>query len=336
VNVPDPNEPARKEHVRVQVLREDAIRARVGLDAEGLEAVREALRRLSAGDAVQPPVMRIDVPEHHGEVDVKGAYIRGLDSFAVKMSSGFFDNPRRGLPTSSGLMVLLDAETGVPRAVLLDNGYLTDVRTALAGAVAADALARVAIDTVAVLGAGAQARWQLRALTLVRSPRRVLVWARRRAEAERLAGEMRASLGIPVEAVEEAERAVAESDLVVTTTPATEPILEAAWLHPGVHVTAMGSDSEHKQELEPAVLGRANVVVSDRRSQGLAIGELRAARAAGVDVSEARVAELGEVLAGTREGRTSDEQITVCDLTGTGVQDTAIARLTVARAGRRA
>jgi len=129
---------------------------------------------------------------------------------------------------------------------------------------------------------------------------------------------------------------VAGSDLVLTTTPATEPILEAEWLQPGVHVTAMGSDSEHKQELEPAVLARADVVVSDRRSQGLAIGELRAARAAGVDVSEARVAELGEVLAGTREGRTSDEQITVCDLTGTGVQDTAIARLAYARANRRA
>ncbi|MEJ2356713.1 MAG: ornithine cyclodeaminase family protein, partial [Deinococcales bacterium] len=152
------------------------------------------------------------------------------------------------------------------------------------------------------------------------------------AEAERLAREMSASLGIPVEAVEEAERAVAESDLVVTATPATEPILEAAWLRPGVHVTAMGSDSEHKQELEPAVLRRADVVVSDRRSQGLAIGELRSAREAGVDVSEERVAELGEVLAGTRPGRTSEDQITVCDLTGTGVQDTAIARLAAARA----
>ncbi|MEJ2289183.1 MAG: ornithine cyclodeaminase family protein, partial [Deinococcales bacterium] len=126
--------------------------------------------------------------------------------------------------------------------------------------------------------------------------------------------------------------AVSESDLVVTTTPATQPIVRAGWLHPGLHVTAMGSDAEHKQELEPAVLRRADVVVSDRRSQGLAIGELRSAREAGVDVSEERVAELGEVLAGTRPGRTSEDQITVCDLTGTGVQDTAIARLAAARA----
>ncbi len=323
------------ERADVRILREDELRTLVDLDGEGLDAVREALRGLSDGRAVQPPVMRIDVPEHHGEVDVKGAYIRGLDSFAVKLSSGFFDNPRRGLPTASGLMVLIDAETGVPRAILLDNGYLTDVRTALAGAVAADALARAALDTVAVLGAGAQARWQLRALALVRWPRRALVWARRRAEADRLAEEMTGRLGLPVEAVDEAEQAVAESDLVVTTTPATAPIVRAAWLHPGLHITAMGSDAEHKQELEPAVLRRADVLVSDRRSQGLAIGELRSAREAGVDVGEERVAELGEVLAGTRPGRTSDGQVTVCDLTGTGVQDTAIARLAAARAGAR-
>jgi ornithine cyclodeaminase len=316
----------------VAVLHEERIRELVSLDADGLEAIREAFRRLSAGDAVQPPVMRIDVPEHHGEVDVKGAYIRGLDSFAVKLSSGFFDNPRRGLPTASGLMVLIDAETGVPRSVLLDNGYLTDVRTALAGAVASDTLARPDVDTVAVLGAGSQARWQLRALRLVRWPRRGLVWARRPAEARRCAGEMAALLGMDVEAVTDAEEAVARSDVVVTTTPASAPILQAEWLHAGLHVTAMGSDAEHKQELAPAVLARADVVVTDRREQALAIGELRAAREAGVDVGEGRVAELGEVLAGTRPGRTSSDQISVCDLSGTGVQDTAIARLAAARA----
>lgn len=319
----------------VVILREDAIRDLVGLDAEGLDAVREAFLRLSAGDAVQPPVMRIDVPEHHGEVDVKGAYVRGLDSFAVKLSSGFFDNPKRGMPTASGLMVLLDAETGVPRSVLLDNGYLTDVRTALAGAVATDALARAEVDTVTVLGAGSQARWQLRAMMLVRWPRRALVWARRTEEARRCAEEMSERLGIDVEAAPSAEEAVGRADVVVTTTPAAEPILRAEWLHAGLHVTAMGSDAEHKQELEPGVLRRADVLVSDRREQGRLIGELRASEAAGVDVSDARVAELGEVLAGSRPGRTGSDQITVCDLTGTGVQDTAIARLAAARAAER-
>lgn len=317
-----------------RILTEGELRALVGLDAEGLDAIRDAFRRLSAGEAVQPPVMRIDVPEHHGEVDVKGAYVRGLDSFAVKLSTGFFDNPRRGLPTGGGLMVLLDAATGRPRAVLLDNGYLTDVRTALAGAVAADTLARTDVDTVAVLGAGSQARWQLRALTLVRWPRRALVWARRPAEARRCAQDLAAELDLDVRPIESVERAVVESDVVVTTTPASTPLVRAAWLHPGLHLTAMGSDAEHKQELEPDVLRRADVVVCDRRAQGRLLGELRAAGEAGVDVGDERVAELGEVLAGERDGRTTEDQITVCDLTGTGVQDTAIARLAAARAVR--
>ncbi len=315
----------------VRVVRADEVRRAVELDPEALEAVRDAFVRLSAGDAVQPPVLRIDVPEHRGEIDVKGAYLRGLDSFAVKLSSGFFGNPERGLPTASGLMVVIDAATGFARAVLLDEGYLTDVRTALAGAIAADLLAKREVDTVAVLGAGGQARWQLRALLRVRRPRRVVVWARRDEAAQRYASEMSAALGLPVTVVADAEAAVRGSDVVITTTPATRPIVRASWLHPGLHVTAMGADAEHKQELEPEVLARADVLVCDSRPQARRIGELRGASQAAVEVGDARVAELGEVLAGIRPGRTSAQQISVCDLTGTGVQDTAIARLAESR-----
>lgn len=315
----------------VRVVRADEVRRAVELDPEALEAVRDAFVRLSAGDAVQPPVLRIDVPEHRGEIDVKGAYLRGLDSFAVKLSSGFFGNPERGLPTASGLMVVIDAATGFVRAVLLDEGYLTDVRTALAGAIAADLLAKREVDTVAVLGAGGQARWQLRALLRVRRPRRVVVWARRDEAAQRYASEMSAALGLPVTVVADAEAAVRGSDVVITTTPATRPIVRASWLHPGLHVTAMGADAEHKQELEPEVLERADVLVCDSRPQARRIGELRGASQAAVEVGDARVAELGEVLAGVRPGRTSAQQISVCDLTGTGVQDTAIARLVESR-----
>lgn len=315
----------------MRVVRADEVRRAVELDPEALEAVRDAFVRLSAGDAVQPPVLRIGVPEHRGEIDVKGAYLRGLDSFAVKLSSGFFGNPERGLPTASGLMVVIDAATGFVRAVLLDEGYLTDVRTALAGAIAADLLAKREVDTVAVLGAGGQARWQLRALLRVRRPRRVVVWARRDEAAQRYASEMSAALGLPVTVVADAEAAVRGSDVVITTTPATRPIVRASWLHPGLHVTAMGADAEHKQELEPEVLERADVLVCDSRPQARRIGELRGASQAAVEVGEARVAELGEVLAGVRPGRTSAQQISVCDLTGTGVQDTAIARLVESR-----
>lgn len=315
----------------VPVFASDIIMRSMGLEAAHLEGIRQGFRALSAGEVVQPPVMRIDVAEHDGEVDVKGAYVRGQDSFAVKLSSGFFRNPDLGLPSGSGLMVLLDAVTGRPRAVLLDDGYLTELRTALAGAVAADALAGDEVDTVGILGAGSQAGWQARALLLVRSPKRFLVWSRDPAKAQRKAMELAQELGLAVEASDDVEAVVRASDVVITTTPSREALVSAAWLHPGLHITAMGSDAETKQELEPAVMARADVVVSDRRSQGLAIGELRAAAAAGIDVSEERVAELGEVLSGARAGRTSADQVTVCDLTGTGVQDTVIARATYAR-----
>lgn len=313
------------------VFESDLIRRAMGLDAAHLEGIREGFRALSAGGVVQPPVLRIDVAEHDGEVDVKGAYVRGQDSFAVKLSSGFFRNPDLGLPSASGLMILLDAVTGRPRAVLLDDGYLTELRTALAGAVAADALAPVEVDTVGILGAGSQAGWQARALLLVRSPKRFMLWSRDPAKAERKAMELAEELGLSVDVGDSAESVVRSSDVVVTTTPSREALVRAAWLHPGLHITAMGSDAETKQELEPAVIAAADVVVSDRRSQGLAIGELRAAAEAGVDVSEDRVAELGEVLSAARSGRTSADQVTVCDLTGTGVQDTVIARATYAR-----
>lgn len=315
----------------VPVFASDIIMRSMGLEAAHLEGIRQGFRALSAGEVVQPPVMRIDVAEHDGEVDVKGAYVRGQDSFAVKLSSGFFRNPDLGLPSGSGLMILLDAVTGRPRAVLLDDGYLTELRTALAGAVAADALAGDEVDTVGILGAGSQAGWQARALLLVRSPKRFLVWSRDPAKAQRKAMELAQELGLAVEASDDVEAVVRASDVVITTTPSRAALVSAAWLHPGLHITAMGSDAETKQELEPAVMARADVVVSDRRSQGLAIGELRAAAAAGIDVSEERVAELGEVLSGARAGRTSADQVTVCDLTGTGVQDTVIARATYAR-----
>ncbi len=316
--------------MNVVLVTEAELRRVVGLDREGLEAVRLGFAKLSGGEVVQPPIMHIEIAEHNGEVDLKGAYVKGLDSFALKLSSGFFENHKRGLPSASGLMVLVSAETGVPQALLLDNGYLTDVRTGLAGALAAELLAPEEVETVGILGSGAQARYQLRALTLVRDFQRVLVWSPNRENSERYAQEMSAELGRPV-SVTSAEEAVTSSQVVVTTTPSHSPILLREWLHPGLHITAMGSDSAGKNELDPAVLGDADVVVVDHRGQCLQFGELRSAVASGAVPANRRVAELGDVILGEREARTSSEQVTVADLTGTGVQDTMIARLALQR-----
>lgn len=309
----------------VTILTESQLRRCVGLDAETVGVIRAAFTALAGGDVVMPPILRLDVPAHNGEVDVKTAYVPGLDGLAIKISPGFFDNPALGLPSVNGLMVVLSARTGVVEAVLLDNGYLTDIRTAAAGAVAAEVLARADISTVGVIGAGMQARLQVQALKLVRGFQRVLVWARDPAKAERYADEMSERLGMTVTPVPDARRAVTESDVLITTTPARSPLVDGAWLHSGLHITAMGSDAEDKNELQPSVLARADLFVCDRRTQSLRLGELHHAVTAGVMADDAQVTELGAITAGARPGRTDSAQITVCDLTGTGVQDTAIA-----------
>jgi ornithine cyclodeaminase len=313
----------------VLVLTEAELRTAVGLDEDERAAVEAVYPLMSAGDAVMPPIMRIDVDEHQGEVDVKSAYLPGYDGIAIKVSAGFFGNPARGLPSLGGLMVVLDAETGVPRAALFDNGYLTDLRTALAGAVAADHLARDDASTAGIVGAGVQARLQTTALMLVRPIERVRVWARRHERADALATELSDALGIAAAAVDTPVAAADGADVLVTTTPSTVPLVDAAMLHAGVHVTAVGSDAEHKQELAPDVLAAADRLVVDHLGQSRRLGELRAAAADGVDTGGA--IELGAVVAGSATGRTGPDDITICDLTGTGAQDTAIASLAVQR-----
>jgi ornithine cyclodeaminase len=276
-----------------------------------------------------PPVLHMDLPEAHGEVDVKTAFVSGLPSFALKVSPGFFDNPGLGLPSVSGMMLLLSAATGRLEALHLDNGYLSDVRTAAAGAVAARHLARHDARVAGVIGAGVQARLQMAALAKVRPLERVLVWARDGARADACADDLSERLGLEAIAVNSAERLVLEADVVVTTTPARDPLVVADWLHPGLHITAVGSDAPAKNELHPAVLERADLLVCDARAQCARLGELHHALEQGMQLA---TTELGEITGGARPGRTSDKQITVCDLTGTGVQDTAIALLAWRRA----
>ena len=309
----------------VTILTERELRDCVALDGAAVDIVEQAFAALGRGGVVMPPIMRLDIPEHNGDVDAKTAYVPGLDSFAVKISPGFFDNPKLGLPSVTGMMVLFSARTGLVEAVLLDNGYLTDLRTAAAGAVAARHLAPGRCATVGVIGAGGQARLQIEALALVRAFERVLVWARDGGKAASYATEMGARLGVAVEAAATPEAVVRESAVVVTTTPSTVPLIEAAWLHPGLHITAMGSDAQHKNELAPGVLAGADRLVCDRRAQSIVLGEMHHAIDAGTIAADAPVTELGEIAAGAKAGRADDGQITVCDLTGTGVQDTAIA-----------
>jgi ectoine utilization protein EutC len=307
------------------IFTESEMKQYVQLNLEAISIIEEAFTKLANNEVIMPPIMRVDIHDQNGEVDVKTAYIKGKDMFAIKVSSGFFNNYKLGLPSGNGLMMLISTKTGIPQAILLDNGYLTDVRTAAAGAIAAKYLSRENIESVGVIGAGGQARFQVRALKLVRNFKKVLVYSRSIERAKKYAEDMSVELGIEVEVADSAEMVVRNSDTVITTTPAKEPIIKAEWLHPGLHITAMGSDAEHKQELEAEVLVRADKIVCDTKEQCARLGELHHALDRGLLTSDSFIIELGQLTSKELIGRDNDEQITVCDLTGTGVQDTAIA-----------
>ena len=308
-----------RNHYSVLLLSEPQIRQCVQLDQRALEAIEKAFVSLSRGEAVVPSPLEFHLADRNGEVHVKSAYLPGLPSYALKIASGFYGNAAQGLPTSSGLVVVLSTQTGFPQALLLDNGYLTDVRTALAGAIAAKYLAKKNVETVGIVGAGIQARYQLEALALVRKFRNVLVYGRNPEAVRKYADEMSAAMKADVRAASSISDVARHSDIVVTTTPSRQALIKATDLHPGLHITAMGSDLPGKQELDPAALAQADILVCDQITQCSKAGELQHAPAA-----KGRAVELGEVIAGTKPGRQSDKQTTICDLTGIGVQDTAI------------
>ena len=309
----------------ITIVTEDELKQCVTLDKTVVDVIDRAFAKLAGGEVIMPAILSMAIKEHHGEVDVKTAYIPGLDGFAIKISPGFFNNPRLGLPSLNGLVVVFDSKTGIVKTVLLDNGLLTDIRTAAAGAVAARYLAPENIQTAGVIGAGTQAQLQIMALRLEHNFERVLVWARDAGKAQQYAEKMAAEIDCPVDVAQSARQCVAESQCVITTTPAEQALIHADWLHENLHITAMGSDAPNKMELDPHIFNRADRFIVDRKSQSIAQGELRPVLQAGLVDQSVSVDELGEICAGLKPARESDTQITVCDLTGTGLQDTAIA-----------
>jgi ornithine cyclodeaminase len=307
----------------IPIIDEAALRAVISPE-RAVAVMREAFRADGEGKTRVPPVINLDVPASRGEFHIKTAYIEGIPHVAVKVASGFYDNPKQGLPSGSGLMALFDASTGMPAALLLDNGFLTDIRTAGAGAVAADLLARRAVHTVGVIGSGIQARLQVRCLAIVRAFSRIIAWSPTAANLERYCREMESN-GFAVSAASGPEHVSRAADILITATPSRKPLVHADWLKEGVHVTALGSDSPGKQELEAECLDQADLVVVDRFAQCSAFGELKHALDAGLLTRNDVHAELGAVAAGRRPGRSSDRERTIADLTGVGFQDTAIA-----------
>ena len=286
-----------------------------------LPAIEEGFAAYSAGKAVVPPVGELLLEK--GDVHIKYGYLKEDEYYVIKIASGFYNNSALGLPSGNGLMLLFKQKTGELVSVLLDEAHLTDIRTAVAGAIAAKYLAPKNVQRIGIVGTGTQARLQLEYLKQITSARDVLVWGRAGEQLRHYQTEMEKHR-FNVETTLDSAEILKTCHLVVTTTPATEPLLHARDLQPGTHITAIGSDTPLKQELDAAILGRADLVVVDSISQCLERGETHQAIKA-KKITRGKLIELGDVISAKVPGRTSDTQITIADLTGVAVQDIKIA-----------
>ena len=290
---------------------------------ELIEEIARGFIDYTAGRVVVPPVGYLGFTEPAGDVHLKYGYVKGGDVFVIKVAAGFPENSARGLPTGDGCMLVFDSHTGYLLAVLLDRSRLTDLRTAVAGAVAARALAPKSISRIGILGTGVQARLQPLMLKAVIPCREITLHGRSESRADACARDLEA-IGYRVTIAASADAVVEGAQLIVTTTAARAPLFRAAAVQPGTHVTGVGADAPGKQELDTKLFARAEVVVADSIAQCADHGDLAPALASG-DITLERVRELGAVLADPALGRTSERQISIADLTGVAVQDIVIA-----------
>lgn len=292
-------------------------------------AIEKSYVAVSAGAATIPPVGYLPLPDQNGDCHIKYGHLHGDDVFVIKIATGFYDNPKIGLPTSNGMMVALSAKTGEVLAVLQDEGYLTDLRTAIGAAIATKTLSRQDAKKLLVVGAGIQAKEQVLAHCQLIPERdfEITIWARKPDKAAELAQQF-AERGIAANFIDSLEVACRAAEIILTTTPSTEPIIQSDWVTPGTHITASGADAPGKCELDPGLVARAEVLVADKIEQCLDHGEFSNAKGTVV-----RAVELGSLLSNSSSGRKSAEQISIADMTGLASQDIAAATTILKAAG---
>ena len=286
-----------------------------------LTGIEEGFCAYSMGKVVVPPVGEMILEK--GEVHIKYGYVKEEDYYVIKVASGFYANPDLGLPSSNGLMLLFSQETGELLSILYDEGYLTDVRTALAGAVVARHLAPGNIDRIGIIGAGTQARLQLKYLKGILDCREAYVWGRSDVALEAYRTDMEAE-GFSIFTTRQISTLAQSCNFIVCTTPSKIPLLQREDIRPGTHITAVGSDTPEKQELDPGILEKADLVVGDSLEQCELRGEIHQALKTGA-IDSSKPVELGDIISGKSPGRSSDQQISIADLTGVAVQDIRIA-----------
>lgn len=298
---------------------------------EAIGALQRAHAEFSRGEAAMPVRSVILIPENQGWFGVMPAYLFGSGALGLKSVTVFKQNPSKGMPATLGVTLLLDPATGVPLSVM-EAGYLTGVRTAAASGVATSLLAREEASELAILGAGAQGRFHLMAMTTVRPIQRVRVFDVSRENAERYCREVQPTTSAILQVVDSPEEAVRGADVIVATSTSKSPIIEYPWLKPGAHINGVGAHSPDAREIAGEVIARARVVVDSREAALKEAGDLLMPIAGGLVTAEQLSDELGEVVEGRKPGRTSPDQITVYKSVGIAIQDMAVANLVYRKA----
>ncbi len=289
-----------------------------------ISAIEEGFVAYSKGCCVVPPVGELLFDTPSGEVHIKSGYIKGDDYYVIKIASGFYNNQVLSLPSSNGVMMLFSQHTGELLTFFLDEDYLTNVRTAVAGAIAAKYLAPTKVRCIGIIGTGFQARLQLRYLQSIIPCKHVMVFGRNHKNLIQFQDNMQKA-GFHVRITQNLDHLTLTCNFIVTTTPSKKPILFAKNIRPGTHITAIGADTIDKQELDVSVLGLADLVVVDSVAQSLERGDTAHAIREKIICKDSLI-ELGQVISNKTVGRMNDTQITIADLTGLAVQDLQIAK----------
>lgn len=288
--------------------------------------LEEGFVAYSQNRVVVPPVGELVFEKPPGDTHIKYGYVKGDDYFVIKVASGFYENYKLDLPSSSGLMLLFSQKSGMLESILIDEGYLTNVRTAVAGRIVAKYLAPKNVSAIGVFGTGIQGRMQVEYLKPVTDCKKIVVWGQENDDFDSYQSEME-KLGYQVQSTTDADIVTRQCNLIVTATPSRTPLIRFDQLMPGTHITAMGSDTAEKQELDSEILKQADIVVADSIEQCLTRGEIHKAIASDC-IDKKDVIELGNVILNPELGRRSESQLTVADLTGVAVQDVQITKAT--------
>lgn len=293
-------------------------------ELDPVQAIEEGFVAYSQGKVVVPPVGELIFEDPPGDMHIKYGYIKGDEYYVVKIATGSYENYKLNLPTTFGLMLVFKQKTGEVACILLDEGYLTNVRTAAAGAVAAKYLAPKNVHHIGIMGAGVQGRMQLQYLKYVTDCKDVIVWGRNQKRLDDYRKDME-PLGYNIQATLDTKDVTSSCNLIITATPSKSPLLKESQIRRGTHITAVGSDTPEKIELDPGILKKADIVVADSVEQCLTRGEISQAIKAGA-LKREDVLELGNVIVQKELQRSSEDQITVADLTGVAIQDIQISK----------